>query len=785
MKQWLLIGMAAVLLAPAAVQAEDPESERLRRLTDRAGDLEAGVGSAKDVAERRRLADELEQVRHEMGAFDADGNRVHPAAMWHDAEIDSLEAAAKRLESLPALAASRDGKIHTRRMAAACLTHGWSIRDHWSVRRFKYQVDTFGQYLANNLDLLDALFNALPIWARKVGQLEAGSEERRAAEAFLVEAANGVGRMGEAANRLANLPKKEYGTKQKQAALVGALSQFLDGMRSVRRAEDELRQHVGGRGTSGTEAPGAEAEASPSSPEPPPMTEEEKARLEQVKAIAARLKGDEWTAVRDTLARFAEAVAVGMKVAGARPKVREFLEQIEQAARLAQSLYASKAVWPEYRKQRLGELARALALMSDPARRAEGYARLQTVWNGDHLRRQIEAGPTGAEAAQGIAYAYYRVAGRLRSAPGGAAATEAYQLETGCRKIAEVFENMTKWPPEGMPSDFRAFYEKQVPVFCKAAETAGRHFEPGGPVDLDLMAKAAQGAQDVERVIRAYRVCRQVSEFLPARAKAMYQQLRKATSAMVSGGEGQSSARRRLESMLRPFEGLEMFEVPEAAYQRAASRLAGRAYAPARRVLNREIGNGIDAASKGNPRTLARMLSAKSMWALLRHRAIARTLRLEPISVANLVTFSLPEEKGWNRFMANLDQRLLATLALYAKQGSKDRVPLWAIGAWDNVYYCVAAGQRLTRDARSEGESDLDLLFRNLERVAVSSPDGRTWKGWAVGYHAGEAATAINAGFEKTAEWHRGRVTRYGDSLRETDLEPAPKTTGRPLSRDR
>jgi len=90
----------------------------------------------------------------------------------------------------------------------------------------------------------------------------------------------------------------------------------------------------------------------------------------------------------------------------------------------------------------------------------------------------------------------------------------------------------------------------------------------------------------------------------------------------------------------------------------------------------------------------------------------------------------------------------------------------------EEVYRSVAAGQRLTLDASTEGETDLDRLVRNLEGAAVSDPDGRTWRFWLIGYHVTEAAVATAAGLEAVGDWHRDFIRRNDWDLQWVDLAP-------------
>jgi len=108
-----------------------------------------------------------------------------------------------------------------------------------------------------------------------------------------------------------------------------------------------------------------------------------------------------------------DAVANGFVVASARPKAREFLNQIERAAFLAKSLREGKGVSPKYLEERLRSLASALVGMESPLRRTQSYASIESLWNFDADRRHIAGGPITPKAAEGIAFAFYEYPARL------------------------------------------------------------------------------------------------------------------------------------------------------------------------------------------------------------------------------------------------------------------------------------------------------------------------------------------------------------------------------------
>ena len=383
---WVL-AMVLAIVCPAAGQG-DPNA-LLREYSTHAALLERELRAAKGAAEQQRLMDELERVRHQMGPFDSTHNRVHPKAMWHDSAIETLAGEIRRLEenpvANPAFAPARDARLATRRLASACLVLGWRLTDEGPA---KYQADAFGQYLANNLKTLDGLFDAISRWGQGQSKLDAGNDRRAIYETNLAKAKEGIARMGQAAEAFGKLPPGALDAD----AMAGTLALWVEGLRAVRQAdaalaEDAARRETVGKPPAETNAaePGTEAGV----PESPPMTQAEQARLAQVRTIAGGLEGDAWNEIRRYLERYADAVANGFAVTSARPKAREFLDQVERAAFLAKSLQEGKGVYPQYLADRLGPLTAALKDMESPLSRTRAYARIGGQWDSDANRRRI------------------------------------------------------------------------------------------------------------------------------------------------------------------------------------------------------------------------------------------------------------------------------------------------------------------------------------------------------------------------------------------------------------
>ena len=158
----ILIVFLTGLAAGQEKQVE--EVPTLASLTHQAAALQEDIRRSRNPDARQRLLQRLELVYHQMGPTDAAGDRIHCQAMWHDRTLERLEQEMKRMvgRDLPLAEAHgtalvRHGRLAVRRMARACLTHGWRLYDGPE----KYQVDAFGQYLANNMETLDRLIHRL------------------------------------------------------------------------------------------------------------------------------------------------------------------------------------------------------------------------------------------------------------------------------------------------------------------------------------------------------------------------------------------------------------------------------------------------------------------------------------------------------------------------------------------------------------------------------------------------------------------------------------------------
>ena len=767
MRRSILMAVTVALLSvPLCAQTTAIGPPTLAELTTQAVNLDAALRRTRDAAARRRLLDELEKVRHQMGPYDVKGKRITCQAMWHDTALASLEKELKRLSHRPAGSKPKpleaDARLHTRRMAATCLTFGWQM----PADTPKYQVDVFGQYLANNLRVLDTLFESLSDAEAREAKADADAGDRAAAKAALEKARAGIEQTGEAAKRLAALPPQTLD----KSSLAEILGQFVQGLAAARDARLVLRKDAPAKDETKAEDAPPDGEM-PEPAEAPPITDAEKARIANIKKVAAGLEGDDWTTISRYLERFAAAVEAGFAVASARPQARQFLGQIEEAADLARSLQASKIITPEYLALRQTGLASALEAMQSPLRRAEGYANLQIVQAEDQFRRRIEAAGLIQGAAGGLVQTLCFLVPKLEASETATEAALGDQTRRSCRAVAARFQKMQRdWPPKGMSPKLLECYKRQAALFKKEVEQAGLKLPAAPDEGLPLLAGAVPRGDDLGLIVRADRALDAVKTYRPARTAAVAVQFTRAAQDLVLNSAAPGVARQALGGLVRPFEDLATFPIAGPEHRRALGRLGGRAYPAAAAVLSKELSLGIDAASTGDPVPLQQALRAAALFALLRNRAAAEEAGLEKAGTANLSAFSMPE-KVWKPFTEELDKRLRIMLADYARTGH--RVTWLRTAAhWNLIYRSVVAGQQETLDARLEGESELDFLIRNLERVAVPTPPDTRWYAWYVGYHTTEAAVAMNAGLDATAEWHRDRMSDYDSYLAKVELDP-------------
>lgn len=769
MHRTLLLTVLAVVTAALPARAF---GQTVREFTSQIANYEARLRKSADPVERKRYAEDIEKAKQQMGPVDANGVRVRCQAMWHDTALEVLDAEIKKTAGrtgTPGAAASlsTDARLAVRRMASICLTRGWRNADG----KYKYQPDAFGAYLYNNLRTVDALCDTASAWAVKESRLPPDSEERPVYAAAMAKAKAGISKMILAAQSAA-APAKTM------EAMETPLADFAAGLRLLREADLALAEQARKKPAAAGAGDAAGTPGEAVEPEPPPMTEAEGKRLARVQEVAAAIKegkDDGWAPLGETLGKFAAAVEAGFQLSSARPKARELLDKLSVAVNLVESLRASKAAYPEYVKFRQGELAQALALIADPETRASGYLHIPAIWDDDALRRQLDLGKVSPAALQGLARACYAASLSRADVEDPTLRDLSREAREACRTLAGIFKSMKNWPPKDTAPKLAEAYARAETFFLGAVERAGTAAAaaaaPGGvmaPAVADL-TQAAERGQDMDLIVRSDIVVKAVAKHRPARAAAMYAQVSGAADSLAGAGQTVlPTARQALQLLVKQFEDLSRFPMPEPEVAKAVTRLVP-AFPAASAVASKELAAGIDAASTGDPAPLRQALDARFLFALLRMRAQAETAHLEKVGVTNLSTFSVPE-KPWAAFVAATDQKMRTMFADYVKPGRGRPGVLRATGDWSTIYWAVAASQRLTLDGRIEGQAEVDALLRNLDNVAAPITTIRGWQPWAVGYHSVEAAAAMTAGFDSVADWHRTQMRVRTDIFTNVEL---------------
>jgi hypothetical protein len=292
--------------------------------------------------------------------------------------------------------------------------------------------------------------------------------------------------------------------------------------------------------------------------------------------------------------------------------------------------------------------------------------------------------------------------------------------------------------------------------FLRASEAAGKTSAAELENLYRIYALAGNCGRDMERLIQADRAIKAVAKYVPSRAGPMTAELvRDAQEVTTKVGPAQQSARTRIDTFIKPFATLAELELPGAEHQALAAKLVGtQSCRQALNLFGGQVTAGIDAALRGRPDALDKALDPRWMFRLLRHRCVADADTYSRVAVDNMAPFSFPDTT-WKQFVRALDLNLARTFQHYSTDRLGRAPQTTTLGDWDEVYCAVAVAQRLTAASRRQTDIDRDLLLRNLERVSDPSPLASVWYGWAVGYHMTEAATAMAAGLEGTAGWHR------------------------------
>ena len=768
--------LSAVLAAYGFSAGQNPPpstpSQRIR-------DLEQQLRSERDPERRRDLADRIEETRHRMGPRDERGNRNHPSAMWHDTILVALEGEVRRLEvrpkPTPTAAMSLAARLAVRRMAIACLERGWG----WSDET-RYRYDAFGMYLANNLGVLDALFDSVSLWAGREPPTEAGPDAG-ALRAAIASAQAALERLRAAAEHFAGPDPKKQREREALAADLPAIVEALGALDEAELAMRELGARVK-MGDAGP-APGSSAPA----PEPPTLTEEDRSRLEGVRQAAAALQGDAWQPIREDLVRFAALAEGALQVFRTRPQALELLDSLARAAEHARQLSASKSASPEYLESERANLAKALRMLSEKDRRQEGYSAIRKMWVNAADRRVLDASPLEAEACQGLCRASRLTRADFAEDQQGEDAF--YAMRDGYRKVLRTLEQLEAWRAEPCLVRLAPLYAIFERAFLELAKQAGLSATRSQETLVAGLAAAGEVADDLERVLWGDRAAKAVAKYVPARGAPMAAEgARLATDLLRAGPNAQAPLRDQMDRYIGPFRALAEFQPPSADQARTASRLTGNLYGRAVAKFSQDATDAIESASRGDPKPLARTMEARWMFTLLWHRCLAEAEGWSAANPAALEAFSLPPDR-WNEFLASMEKGFRTVLQEYLSTKVIDQMPeTQFMRDWDTVYCAVLAAQRITLACRPAEESERARLLRNLRRVADPMPADETQFGWALAYYTMETAAALAGGFERTAARHldeiseRRRQGRFYAEFTSADLVPAAKAAPAPPS---
>jgi len=553
-KRAIVMAVAATLLVTGtAWSAPAPAPQpRAQRLTKEIRDYELKLKTERDPAERQRLLETVETNKHEIGPYDTTGARLRCQAMWHDTAIDTLETEIRRLTTRPKPAGSAalamDARVAARQMALLGLLRGWS----YGGTLPRYQFDALGQYLTNNLPLLDDLFDSTALWLGREDAPMAPGPDRDAMLKALADAKDGIGRMARSVDAFKNADTKTPGGRE---AMMKTLPEFVDGLRAVYEADLALRalgekKKPGGAGPPSPPAATPAAPAGTAAPSPAPAAEptyptpDQRAALETISAVAAALQGDAWAPTRTALEKFAPVAEQGLQVPSARPGAQEMLNHLARTADFLQAILKSKAIYPEYIAAKQSALTNAVEYLRQKPYRQYAYSRLKGVYTSGREWRILDASPLTPEACQGI----LRATGiRYTAFTGPRADYHHSECMRSLDAIITTLNRMHTWPPKDLKAELAPIYTKCSEIFVQAAEAFGKSPQDNPDLLHDKVVAVANLARDMERVIQADQAVKAVAQYMPARAAQMYADLLKTLEGLPgcrTGRNWTSSCRR-------------------------------------------------------------------------------------------------------------------------------------------------------------------------------------------------------------------------------------------------
>ncbi|HUX15835.1 MAG TPA: hypothetical protein VMW52_05145, partial [Phycisphaerae bacterium] len=590
--------------------------------------------------------------------------------------------------------------------------------------------------------------DALAVWVAKEAILTSGPSGE-AFKAALAGAWSALERLGETVKHFASGPFRRESERRALAADLGQFAEALDALGEAKSALEALEAKASG-GEAG--AAGRESAA----PEAPQVTEDDKARLEKIRRLAAELEEPAWATIRSDLERFARVAESALGVRQTRAKALDLVERLELAAQYAQNLAQSKSAYPEYLDRERGGLERALQLLGEKSRRQEGYASIRRMRADAYARRVLDSSPLEPAVCQNVLRAY-AIPKKTFLQKGSEYWWGEFRGSLG-RTIATL-EKMPVWSSETVAGRLVGLYPRFSKAFLDAVGHAGESATPSSEgLRRDFIAAAGAG-QDLERIVWANRAVKSVTKYVPWRADPMAAELGAMTVNLHETiPEKRQHLRANLDRYIRPFRALEDFQPPGSEQVRTASRLTGGLYPRAVIKFSQDASNGIEGASKGLPAALDTAMAGRWMFVLLRHRCLAEAENLAKADPASLIPFCVPP-KPWNAFLEVMERHLRGLFGQYLVP--KAPIPdTGYLGDWDTVYCTVAAAQGMTLQEQKAEEPDLDRLLGNLYGVADPDASDAAVLGWAVGYHTTEASMALIGGFRGTAHWHLYELDR-------------------------
>jgi hypothetical protein len=567
--------------------------------------------------------------------------------------------------------------------------------------------------------------------------------DAKAYAAAVATAKESLGRLTKAADQFcAADPRDPKG----QTAALEALGLFADGLRTAKQSLDAARRLTDKSGKAAPMAAKAEEPAGP--------TTLDKENLKKVHAIVTALAADDaaWKKAKEGLDQLAGVAEQGLQLTAARAEARNLLLVLADTSDYLQGLLKSKSATPQLVSDRRKTLETGLGYLTTKANRPRGLALLRRLPQGDRARLALDASTLSPEAAKGILSALALEAPTLED-------RETYlPLRANVQTVVDTLDRMRDWPPKATTGTMLDYYKRSTTIFLKTAEVAGK--TPAAPIDTlatNYEAAAAAG-HDVSRVVLADKAIRAAALISPPGASKIQSNL--LSSLRIAVGANPKDGlqdRQNVDRQLSFLQGLGDLQYPAQEHMRVVNAIAGNTYGPALTQMNQLLQQGVEDAARGIPYTLVIAQNYGWLFRALRHRGVVQTSSYAKVGVSNMDDFSI-SEKMWTRFMAAYDGQLHGLLAQVAAVNA-DRLgrppACQVLAGWDTVYGWVAWAQSQTAAAHRPGESELDFLLRSLSEAAAPGPSDRTCFGWAVGYHAAEAATAQAAGYDATAGWHR------------------------------